>query len=422
MSSAIDAIDDPAPESDPPHDKRTVRKLLVSLPAGNMAISLIWGAVPSVLLPLQVQQIDEASKATNLALVTTVGAVAAMVCQPLAGMVSDRTRTRFGKRSPWMLTGALTGGLSMLGMAAANTVFQLVVAWFCVQITYNIVQGPLSAILPDRTPRRMRGTFSAVVGVGVFVGGMVGQVMGAALASDVGCGYLVLAGVALLVIVLVVLANPEAPNLAEAQRTFSLPLLLRSFWVDPRKHPDFAWAFVARLFLLLGFFGTYGYQLYILQDYIGLGDDAVDLVPALGATLIVSTLLTIVVSGPVSDRIGRRKIFVIAATAVMGVGMIVPFLAPTVAGMFVYTALFGLGFGCYTAVDNALITEVLPASEDAAKDLGVMNIAASLPQTLAPAISGAVIALAGGYGPLFLVGIVFAVIAAVAVLPITSVR
>ncbi len=101
--------------------------------------------------------------------------------------------------------------------------------------------------------------------------------------------------------------------------------------------------------------------------------------PKLSLVVLVSALVSLAISGPVSDRIGRRKPLVIAAALLMGVGMAIPFLVPTVGGMFLYAGIAGFGFGAYLAVDAALMSELLPSKDTYAKDLGVLNIAATLP-------------------------------------------
>jgi MFS family permease len=136
--------------------KGSLKRLLGWIIPANLSIFILWGAIPGVLLPLQVAGIDEANKVANLAVITTVGAFAAMIAQPVAGMISDRTRSRFGRRAPWMVAGVLIGGLALVGMALANGLMQIAIAWTIVQIAYNFAQGPLSAILPDRVPHAAR--------------------------------------------------------------------------------------------------------------------------------------------------------------------------------------------------------------------------------------------------------------------------
>ncbi|WP_433063676.1 MFS transporter [Dactylosporangium sp. CS-033363] len=398
-----------------------LRRLLVSLFPANLSIFALWGAVPGILLPLQVARINEADKAANLAVVTTIGAFAAMLAQPLAGTLSDRTRSRYGRRAQWMVGGALAGGLALLGIAAANTLVQIAVAWTIVQIAYNFVQGPLSAVMPDRVPAARRGLFSAVTGFAVMAGALGGQVVGTAFADHLGGGYLTFAGLALVAIGLLVALNPDRDNRGEPRPAFSAAGLLRSYWFNPRRHPDLGWAFLGRLLLYLGYFLVTNYQLYILQDYIGLGDDAVSFVPVVGVATLLATLVATAVSGPLSDRAARRKPFIYAGAVLCAAGLLGPWLLPTKAGMVLFAVVTGLGFGLFQSVDTALVSEVLPAREDFAKDLGVVNIAATLPQVMAPAVAGAVV-VAAGYSALFPAAIALMLLGGLAVAPIKAVR
>ncbi|MET0726368.1 MAG: MFS transporter [Leifsonia sp.] len=391
-----------------------------SIPA-NISIFMLWGAVPGLLLPLQVTALDPANKLANLTVITTVGAFLAMLAQPIAGAVSDRTRSRFGRRAPWLVAGALAGALALIGLAVSNTVFWIAVAWAAVQISYNFAQGPLSAVLPDRVPRKSPGTFASLVGMASMVGAVGGSVVGAAFAANIPAGYLFFAGFALIALTLFVVFNPDHSSADMPKEPFGFGDFLRTFWVSPIKHPDFFWAFTGRLLLYTGYFAVTGFQLFILQDYIGLGDDAIALVPVFSLVSLAGIIVGTLICGPLSDRFARRKVFVFISSVVVGVAFLVPVFIPTTAGWFIFTVLAGLGFGAFQSVDQALMSEVLPSKKSFAKDLGVVNIAATLPQTLAPAVGGA-IALAFGYVGLFPVGIVLSVAGAFAVWFIKAVR
>lgn len=398
------------------------RRLFRLVGPANLALYLVVGAVPSVLLPLQVEAITPADKARNLAVVTAVGAVAAMLAAPVAGLVSDRTRSRFGRRAPWIVGGTLTSGLGLVGMGFANTIVQLVVAWTVVQILLNFAIGPLTAILPDRVPSAVRGTFATLAGAGSMVGILGGQIIGAGLSDHIRAAYLVLPGLALVGVTLFVVLCPDRSSQDLARAPFSWRTFWQAFWVNPVQHPDFFWGFFARLLVLAGYFVIASYQLYVLQDYVHLSHDhAVSLVPVLGLVGLVGILTSMSVTGPLSDRVGRRKPFVVIASVVMGVGFIVPLVAPTVAGVVVYAFVVGLGFGCYQAVDAALMADLLPSESSHGKDLGVLNIAATLPQTIGPAVGGFVVVQLGYHG-LFPVALVLALLGALAVLPIRSAR
>jgi MFS family permease len=397
------------------------RRLLFWMLPANVGMYLLWGAIPGILLPLQVAALNHHDKAKNLAIVTTIGAFAAMLAQPLAGTISDRTRSRFGARGPWIVGGALCGGLALLGLAAANTLVQITIAWTITQITYNFAQGPLTAVLPDRVPASKRGVFSSVIGTGLMLGALGGQVVATGFAHHIPAGYLTFGGLTLIALTLFVLFNPDRDNREVPRRRFDPRAAVSTFTFNPRKHPDLGWAFLGRLLLYLGYFVVTNYQLYILQDRVGLGGKATAFIPVLGVATLLGTVASIIVSGPMSDRRGARRPFVYAAGAILAVALVIAWVSPTRIGMIVFALVSGIGFGTFQAVDSALITQVLPAEADFAKDVGVVNIAATLPQVVAPAAAGVVVT-ALGYASLYPFAIALVLLGALAVAPIKSVR
>ena len=398
-----------------------LRSLLLWFMPGTLGIFILWGAIPTVLLPLQVEQLDPVNKVANLAIVTTIGALAAMIAQPVAGTISDRTRSRFGNRAPFIIGGALIGGLALVALGLSSTIMLVALCWVLVQVSFNVVQGPFSAMLPDRVPESVRGTFAAMIGAMTMVGSLGGVILASLLSASIPGAYLVLAGTSVVLLTLFALFTGPRDNRAEPRPAFRLRDFAMTFWVNPIAHPDFFWAFTGRLLLYTGYFLVVAYQLYLLQDYIGLGAEAVVLLPFVSAAALPTLVLAIAVSGPWSDRVGRRKPFVFASSLIVGLAQVVPWVWPTFEGMIVFALLAGLGFGAFQAVDTALVSQVLPDSHAHAKDLGVVNIAATLPQTVAPALAGVVV-LTFGFAGLFPAAITLSVLGAFAVLPIRSVR
>lgn len=413
-------FEDASGSEDPPAPIKGVRRLLGWIIPANLGIFLIWGAVPGILLPQQITLLDSENKVANLAVIMTISAFAAMLAQPIAGQLSDRTRSRFGRRAPWIVLGSLAGGLSLIGLAFANSLVGIAIAWVLVQVCYNVAQGPLSAIMPDRVPLDRRGTFAALSGIGLMVGALGGQIIGSLFFNSIAVGYLFFAVFSLVALTLFIIFNPDHSSAALPREPFDLPDFLRMFWVSPIRHPDFFWAFTGRLLLYTGYFSVTGFQLFILTDYLGVEKPEL-VIPLVGVTSLAGILLATVVSGPLSDKLGRRKIFVFISSVVTGLALIVPWVSPTFESWMIMTFIAGLGFGMFQAVDTALVSEVLPSAKSFAKDLGVVNIAATLPQTLAPGVAG-VIVLTFGYAGLFPVGIVLAVLGAFAVWPIKAVK
>ncbi len=398
-----------------------LRSLLLWFMPGTLGIFILWGAIPTVLLPLQVEQLDPVNKVANLAIVTTIGALAAMIMQPIAGTISDRTRSRFGSRAPYIVGGALFGGLALVALGLSSSILMVALCWTLVQLSFNVVQGPFSAMLPDRVPESVRGTFAAMIGAMTMVGSLGGVILASVLSGSIPGAYLTLAGLSVVLLTLFAVFTGPRDNRGEPRPPFRLRDFAMTFWVNPIAHPDFFWAFTGRLLLYTGYFLIVAYQLYLLQDYIGLGDEAVTLLPLVSAAALPTLVLAIAISGPWSDRVGRRKPFVVASALIVGLAQVVPWIWPTFEGMIVFALISGFGFGAFQAVDTALVSQVLPDSHAHAKDLGVVNIAATLPQTVAPALAGAVV-LTFGFAGLFPAAIVLSVLGALAVLPIRSVR
>ena len=196
---------------------------------------------------------------------------------------------------------------------------------------------------------------------------------------------------------------------------------VRSFWISPRRHPDFAWAWITRFLMNIGNALLILYLLYYLKDAVQLTDDeAEDGVFLLTGVYGLSTVLTAVVGGYWSDRLGRRKVFVIASGLVAASALLLLAFVTTWVAAFVGAVILGIGFGIYTAVDFAMITEVLPSADDRAKDLGVINIANALPQVLAPVVAAGVLGLDLGYSTLYVLAACFSVLGSVLVVNIKS--
>jgi len=205
---------------------------------------------------------------------------------------------------------------------------------------------------------------------------------------------------------------------------WSLREFARTFYIDPRKCPDFAWAFASRFMFVLAYAFLVTYQAYYLLDKIGTAQDHVPRQIFLG-TLAQSAVLVAasLIGGKLSDRTGRRKIFILIAATVYGLALFAIAIASNFNGFLIGMAISGLGFGMYGAVDLALVADVLPDKVNAAKDLGVFNMAGALPFSIAPAIAPMILTIGNGnYGTLYAVAGVCAIIGAVSILPVKRVR
>jgi MFS family permease len=400
------------------------RRLLPSLLITSLVLFATYSGLVAVLLPNQVTAIDPAHKVQNLAIVTTFSFVFTLFAQPIVGAFSDRTRSRFGRRALWMIIGAAVAAALLIGLGSLSSILWITVFWVIIQVALNAMQGPLTAITPDRFPRSRRGIASAAIGLGSSIGGTVGVIVAGQLAAHFGVGYATFGIAVLVVTFLFILLNRDFSSKTLERPPFSWKQLAAGFWISPRKHPDFAWAFAARFLMILGYFVAFFYQLFILTDYIHMKLSAANgAIGLLSIATLITSVIAIVLAGWLSDKLGRRKIFVYAASIFMVVGFSMPLLMPNITGMLAMSAINGFGFGLYFACDTALMTEVLPGGgTGAAKDLGILNVATNIPQALSPAVAAIIIASFGGYPALFIFAMICVAAAAFVIIPIKSVR
>ncbi len=387
----------------------------------NVGINAAFFGPIQVLLGQQAIYFDAAHKEAILALVTGCGAAVSLVANPLFGAFSDRTLSRFGRRVPWVLIGALLGTIGLLGLTVAPGVAAMTALWCLVQLGCNGAVAAITAAIPDRVPVRQRGTVGGLASMGTTAGILIGAGVAAAVAGNFALGYVICAA-ALMLGIVVYLFTSEDQRLDPALRP---PFTLRAFLVGfftPFAFPDFCWAWLTRFLVNVGTHLVTLYLLFFLLDAVHYPD------PALGVLILtgiyaVMTLMTAVIGGLWTDQVGKRKPFVIGSSVIIALAALILAFFPTWPGALVGAAVLGVGYGAYLAVDFALLTQVLPVAADRGKDMGVINVANSLPQVIAPAVAWFLVTVVdGGYLLLYIVAAVIGLLGAVFVVKIKSVH
>lgn len=390
------------------------------LSLANLGLWMGYFGPLQVLLPNQAEALDGIDKTTALGIVTGVGALVAVLVGPIAGMLSDATTARTGRRHTWIAGGALLGCAGLALLSGQRTLIGLTLGWCVAQAGLNALQAGLTAIVPDRTPVSQRGLVSGWVGLTQSIGVVVGVLLVTMVVSGTTSGYLLIGVLVVLTAVPFVLATPDPPLPAGRVPRPTLRSLVTAFRFDARGNPDFAWAWATRFLVQLGNAMATLYLLYFLRDRVH-HENPDDGLLVLILVYTATTVATVVVGGVISDRSGRRKPSVIVSGYVMAAAALLLAVWPTWAGALIAAAVLGLGFGVYLSVDQALITQVLPTAEDRAKDLGIINIANSAPQVLGPALAFPIVAYLGGYPVLYLVVAAVTVLGSVLVTRIRSV-
>ena len=302
---------------------RVRRAFIGTLALANLAVWMGFFTPIQLLLPEQLEDVaGDAGKVGALGLVTGVGALVAVLATPLAGALSDRTTSRFGRRLPWLVGGTLLGAFALVVLSRQSTVVGVLFGWAAAQACLNAAYAGLTAEVPDHVPVAQRGTVSGWFGLPQAVGVVVGVALVTSFTTTVVAGYVLIAAV-IVVLVLPFAAVTRDPVLDPTDRpTLSLA---RGWWIDPRRYPDFGWAWLTRFLISLGnALGTL-YLLYFLRDEVHYeqlfpGKTAEDGVLVLILIYAAGAVATAVAGGMWSDRTGRRKPLVIVSSLVMAAG------------------------------------------------------------------------------------------------------
>ena len=396
----------------PKHERpRRVRRLAILLFLAYASLITIFQGIQNILLPPVVERLAPDAKVGTLALLATLASVTTVVALFVGGAISDRTRSRWGRRTPSLVLSCLASVALLPLMGLASSVVQLLILMPLLWFTLNYYQSVLLAALPDRIPKHELGFASAAIGLGAPVGIFAGVNIGA-FAPTTMLGYVFLAVPISILTCCLVLIEPEPSSLDEPQRVRK-SLTLQSFreQFSSLKDRNFALALASRFLMFLCYFSVTGYLFYVLQDYVGAAQLPYESV-SVGVSTVMSlmTLSGLVITplvGMVADRF-RRTAFIVA---MVSFGAAVVTLLPGVTNDWTVMLLFGLGtgvmFGTYFVLDLKLATLVLPSADTAGRDLGLLLAAGSAPGVFSFAIAASLIAFSG-YPALFVFGAIVA--------------
>jgi len=340
-----------------------------------------------IVLPLKVSLLAPGQKGEMLGLVASLGALAAALANLGAGWLSDRTRSRWGRRRPWLLVGAVATAASYAAIGGARTPAGLIAAMLVFQVAFNFIFAPLLALIPDRVPPAQRGWVAALAGLGFPLGTMVGSaVIGGWLTSEparlAALAAIVLAGI----VPFALLIRDPQPQ-AAAARASAAPIAPP----PPGATRDFLWVWAGRFLVVTALSLVQTYLLFYVRDGVGHGGSDAGAARGVAQLAIISGVFNVaagLVAGRLSDRLGRRKVFVVGGAVLMAAALVGLALAHDWGAVVVLYAVYGCGVGSYYAADLALVTQVLPSARGAGRDLGIVNLSNTAPQVLAPWAAG----------------------------------
>ena len=365
-----------------------------------------------------------------LGYITGAGAATVLLFGPLLGVLSDRTRSRLGRRRPFMIGGTLLGVVSLVVMAMAPSVFVLGLGWVLAQLGWGQVLGALTYSQADRLPEEQRGKVAGIGGFATLIAPVGGVVLASQFVGDALLLFLVpgAVGVVLVTLFVCLIHEPDSRTLPQ-----SAPLTARSligkYTFNPRRYPDYSWNWLSRFLFYFGLTLNTTFAAFFFAARLGVSvAEVAGTVAVLSGLGVLATSAGALGGGFLSDKLRRRRVFVLVAGAVFALGAVVMAFASSVPLLFAGSLTTSVGLGMFSAVDQALALDVLPEREtEAGRFMGIMGFATSIPQSVAPLVAPmfltiGVAATGKNYTLLFIIAAACTVLSGLAVLRINSVR
>ncbi|MEE9285235.1 MAG: MFS transporter [Dehalococcoidia bacterium] len=329
-----------------------------------------------VVLPTRILDVaPEESKNTYLGVLSFVGLLIAVIVQPVVGGLSDRARTRWGRRAPFIAVGA-TASLPLIVAVGVAPSYVLLFVFICaLQLTSNSALGPFQGLIRDLIPRRHRGAASGMktmveIAGAMIITGVVGVLMGRYQDTDnflwvwAATGVLAAMMVPGSVVTTVSVAKaPPAPVEEDDQGPTER---------STKAHPDYPWFLLSRFFMATGAVSIGTFALFFLEDRVGIENPAQELwkfLPVVGGAV----LLVSYPAGLLADRAGRKPVMLVAG--VLGaLSAAVLLTADSVAGVMVVAGIVGAAMGMFLGANWAMATDLV-SSRRTAQQLAYLNIA-----------------------------------------------
>lgn len=387
--------------------------------------NVAWAGPTQILLALQVLHQIPDRKEFAFAILMTVGGLFQALGGFFGGVLSDRTRTRWGRRHPWIIAGSLVA-VVMLGLLAPSPSYPvLMVVWAVFQFANSAGINATLALTPDTAPASQFGLVSGIAGVTYTLGVVVGTLASSELPTPVAYGVLAVILV-IAVAQFVFWRGGRPPSNVDGTGDVLLEKmqegrLLGGSDSAPTSYHDFIWVFAARFLVNLGNFIALFYLLYYLRDQIGVADPDTGVLILTGI-YAVCVVITAFASGVLSDRYRVRRPFVAVASLGVAAASLMLAFVDSFAWVVAGAVVLGLSWGVFTAVDQALVNEVLPDERRRARDVGIMNITIAGANVLSPLMAAFALAVLGGYPGLYVMSAALVTCGAALVYRVRSVR
>jgi len=398
-----------------------------------LGLSFVTGSLTPIILPYLVQQfVPAALKNTYYGGLRTAGLIVAILVQPLAGMLSDRSTLRWGRRRPFILLGTILDLVFLALVALSGNYWMLFIAVLFLQFSSNIAHGALQGLIPDLAPQEQRGRASGVKAVMELLPVILLPLLGIGVLVDQGriwTAVLVVMSALFMAMLLTMVVReeplrekPEMPIKPRVARIVLLTLIfvvaasvfgglvgfvgrllmgsgalqlvavglaglvamagaiIVGVWLSARvgigegaeRHSSFVWWVVNRLLFFAAVTSIQGFAQYFLQDVLEVPNPA-QATTVLLAVVGVFTVIAALSGGFLADRFGRRRLLILTGV-IAGAGTFLLVFSVNLFMVYFSAFFIGVATGVFVTTNWALGTDLVPP-EEAGRYLGISNLA-----------------------------------------------
>ncbi|MER6000394.1 MFS transporter [Nonomuraea angiospora] len=384
--------------------------------AANFGISMAFVVPLSFSLAVRIDELAPGHEEV-LGYVTGTAQTIYLVLSPLLGVWSDRTRSRLGRRRPFLLAGLVLGLAALVGIAVAPSLLLVGAGWILAMLGWATASQAILNVQADRIPEAQRGKIGGLTGLT----GQIAPIVGIGITTAVtGNTFLVfvLPGVvgAVLLGVFLVVGKEDDTRGAVHTTPVSVRMLASSYVFSPRKYPDFGWNWLGRLMFFMGLYCNTTFTTFFYAQRLDLPvREVAGAAAVIGILGVAAAALGAIGGGFLSDKLRRRKLFALVGALFFVAGALVEAFAYSFPVLMIGSVLMQLAIAFFSAVDQAIVLAVLPSREEAGRYMAVVSFAHKLPSAIAPLIAPFVIGIgaSGGdknYTLLYLTGAVLALV------------
>lgn len=353
-----------------------------------------------------------------------------LLISPLVGIWSDRTRSRFGRRSPFIYLGTAIGLVGLVVIGLAPDLLIVGAGWILGMAGWSIAGAALQTLQADKLPEKQRGKVSALTGLMTQIAPVFGIGVAYAVSSSTMLIFLVPGIIGAVMLALFPLVKPEGSSKALPQSTgVTVKSVVTSYGFNVRKYPDFAWNWLGRFVFFVGLYfnTTFGTFFYAQRLDLPVREVA-GIVATVGMIGVLAAASGALVGGFLSDKLQRRRLFVMLAALIFVAGAIVEATAWSLPQIIVGAVLMQLAIAVFATVDQAIVYTIIPERDQAGRYMAVIQFAQKIPSAVAPLLAGVVITIGAvgdekNYTLLYMLGAVFALVGGLIILlKVKSVR